>query len=42
MNKIGEQVLVMHLKHIDNTFYLYGLFEYVKKGKSTVIFYLFQ
>lgn len=42
MNEIGEKVQKIPLKHIDNTFYLYGLFEYVQKGESTVFFHLFQ
>lgn len=42
MNKIGEKVLIIPLKNINNSLYLYGLFEYVQKGESTVIFYLFQ
>lgn len=42
MNKIGEKVVIIPLKHVDNTFYLYGLFEYVQKGESTVIFCLCQ
>lgn len=39
MSKFVEWIEVMSLTYTDNTFYQFRLFEYVDKGKSTVVFF---